>query len=71
MICALKKPESCFNCPYEDCIDDCKRRRDPEKNKTQCRNYYQRHKEEIKARVKRNKIKKRIAERGFEMAIYI
>lgn len=69
MKCNRKKPESCFNCPYAECIE---KNYNPEKNKEYCKTYYQRHKEEIIRRVreyqKKNREKKLQYDREYNRA---
>lgn len=66
----------CLNCKEPVCNNCMEKRknnlyRTPERNRADCKTYYQRHKQECIERTKRNRMKKRIAEKGYEMAIYI
>ena len=65
--------DKCLNCTLPDCVDCLGTKKDEQKaaNKEYCKEYYQRHKKECIERTKRNRMKKRIAERGYDMAIYI
>jgi len=65
------KPIECLNCPYPDCTNCIERKKSREKNIKNCKTYYQQHKKEMIARTLRNRYKKRIEERGYEMALYI
>ena len=70
-----KKAKYCLSCTKpvcDNCLDKKKNiYRTPEQNREACKLYYQRHKEKCMERTKRNRLKKRMAERGAEMAIYI
>jgi len=59
--------KDCFNCTKPEC-DNCIER---ESNRKYCKNYYERHKEVMKERTRRNRYKKRIEQYGYEMALYI
>lgn len=66
MKCKYHESDDCLNCQYHTCKLD-----EEYDNAEYCRNYYQQHKEEAKARTRRNRYKKRIEQYGYEMALYI
>jgi len=70
-----KIASKCLSCTKAECTNciksDSHIYRSAERNKKDCKSYYQRHREECIERAKRNRYKKQIEERGYEMALYI
>ena len=64
----------CLNCTLPDCTDcigNAVKEKHDAANRKYCKTYYQRHKQECIERTKKNRMKKRIENKGYEMAIYI
>lgn len=68
----IKDPKKCLQCPYPDCIADEFGNLPQyavdkiEKNRQSCKEYYERHKEELKAKRQTPEAKKKIRERAVQ-----